>query len=94
LAAIFAKLEFARFYYLMHIAGKNPGYATLKTGRPACVHRHGMGPASGAAKHAAHSAAAKKPPLRKIMSELNRWLANSPTHINKYFSGLKEASIR
>ncbi len=34
------------------------------------------------------------PPLRKIIFELNRWLANSPTHINQYFSGLKEASIR
>jgi hypothetical protein len=27
------------------------------------------------------------------MSELNRWLAKSPTHINRYFSGLEEASI-
>jgi hypothetical protein len=34
------------------------------------------------------------PPLRKIMFELNRWLANSPTHINKYFSGLEEVLIR
>jgi hypothetical protein len=24
---------------------------------------------------------------RKIMFELNKWLANSPTHINKYFLG-------
>jgi hypothetical protein len=46
------------------------------------------------AKHAAHSTTAKKPPLRKIMFELNRWLANSPTHIIKYFSGLEEVSKR
>jgi hypothetical protein len=26
--------------------------------------------------------------------ELYRWLANSPTHINKYFSGLEEVSVR
>jgi hypothetical protein len=44
--------------------------------------------------HDAHSATTKKPPLRKIMFELNSWLANSPTHINQYFSGLKEASKR
>ncbi len=29
--------------------------------------------------------------LRKIMFELNRWIANSPTHTNQHFSGLKEA---
>jgi hypothetical protein len=37
------------------------------------------------------SAAAKKPPLRKIIFELNRCLVNSPTHISGYFSGLEEA---
>jgi hypothetical protein len=27
------------------------------------------------------------------MFELKRWLAKSTTHMNKYFSGLEEASI-
>jgi hypothetical protein len=42
------------------------------------------------AKTSAHSAAGKRPLLRKIMFERNRWLANSPTHINQPFSGLKK----
>jgi hypothetical protein len=31
---------------------------------------------------------------RKTKFVLNRWLANSPTHINKYVSGLEEVLIR
>jgi hypothetical protein len=42
------------------------------------------------AKHAAHSAAAMKPPLRKIKFELNKWLANSTAHTKQYFSGLQK----
>jgi hypothetical protein len=85
LAAILARLEFAGLFHLMRFAG----YVPLKTGCPTSVHHHGMRPASSrqyiSAKHAAHSAAAKKPPLRKMKFELNRWLANSSTHMKSTF---------
>jgi hypothetical protein len=32
LAALFARLEFTGFLYLMRFAGKSPGYASLKSG--------------------------------------------------------------
>jgi hypothetical protein len=46
------------------------------------------------ARHAAHSAVAIKPSLRKIKFNLNRWLAKSPTHTNQYFLGLTKTGIK
>jgi hypothetical protein len=98
LATIFARLEFAGLLYLIHFAGESSGYTSLKSGHSLFVHCCGMGPASGRLypknMSLACAATAKKPPLRKIIFELNRCLANSPTHISGYFSGLEEASIR
>jgi hypothetical protein len=42
LAAIFAGPEPARLCYPVRFAGKSPGYASLKSGCPSSIHRHGM----------------------------------------------------
>jgi hypothetical protein len=65
----------------MHFAGERPGY----TSRPSIAPEWDRLAAVYISKTCRSFAAAKKPPLRKIMFELNRWLANSPTHIKKYF---------
>ncbi len=68
-SAIFTVLEFAGLLYLMRFAGKSPGYASFKSGRPTSVHRRGMGPASSSihisANYVAHSVATVKSSLRK-----------------------------
>ncbi len=47
LAAIFAGHEFAGLLYLQRFADESSGYASLKSGHPTSVHRHGTVPASG-----------------------------------------------
>ena len=47
LAAIFAGLKHAGLLFLKRIAGKIPGDASRKSGRPTSVHRRGIGPDNG-----------------------------------------------
>ena len=47
LAAIFAGLEPAGLHYLQRFAGKSPGDASRKFGRPRSVNRRGIGPDIG-----------------------------------------------
>jgi hypothetical protein len=70
LAAIFAGLEFAGLLYITRFAGKSPGYASLKSGRPISVHRRGMWPASGGIY--LQNMPLIPSPLRKMMFEQNR----------------------
>ena len=47
LAAIFAGLEPAGLLFLQRFAGKRPGEASQKFGRPRSAHRRKIGPGSG-----------------------------------------------
>jgi hypothetical protein len=46
-AAIFAGLEFPVLLYLQRFAGKNPGFASCRSGHPTSVHRRRMRPENG-----------------------------------------------
>jgi hypothetical protein len=86
------KLEPARLRHQARFAGKSLSYASLKSYppyiRPSLQNRIGKRWYISA-KHAAHSAAAVKPSLRKMKLKLNRWLTNSPTNICHLFFGPK-----
>jgi hypothetical protein len=47
LAAIFTTLEAAGLLYIMHFAGKSPGYTSLKSSRLTSIHHLEMEHASG-----------------------------------------------
>jgi hypothetical protein len=94
LAAIFAGPEFGRLLYQQYFAAKSQATppANLNALRPfIAVEWEGL--VAVQIRRTFHTfcrrqeAVAKKPPLIKMMFELNRWAANSPTHMNEYFSG-------
>jgi hypothetical protein len=81
-------LNLLEFRYLVCFSIKSPGEASGQFGRPASVHRRGMGPVISGKNTLAgpvtYSAATNTPPLKKKKFKLNRWLTN--TH-QQSFSG-------
>jgi hypothetical protein len=87
LVATFAGFEFIVLLCLARFAGKNLGNISGQFDHPTSIHRHGTGLASGRI-YPHYLTLLPPPPLRKMKFKLNRWITNSQTHTNQYFSGL------
>jgi hypothetical protein len=91
-----ARLEFVALLYLARIAGKSPGNTLCQFEWPKSVHHLGLGLASSGVhpQNQPFILNPQKAEAKKNEMKLNSWRSNSPTHTNRYFSGLPTASIR